>query len=259
MRPLLEVDDLHKAYQGVRAVAGVSLAVAAGSVTGLIGPNGSGKSTLFDCITGFQRGDAGVVRFDSREIGGVSPAAIARGGLRRTFQQLKIFPELTVLENLLTAAQASQGFSLAAELLRSRRVAAAERAARERAHALLGNIGMADQVNGRATALSYGQKKLVELAMALMNEPRLVLLDEPVAGVNPALIERIKAHLLSWRDRGVTFFVIEHNLKLVFDICDRVFVLDRGRILAAGPPCAVAEDPRVIEAYLGSRTGLDDE
>lgn len=257
---VLEVDALSKAYRGVVALDAVSVSVRRGSITGLIGPNGSGKSTLFDCVSGFQAGDGGSVRFAPRggaptELAGLGAAAIARMGLRRTFQQLRVYPELTVRDNLLTAAQTGAGLSLAAEVLRLPAARRHERDMRLRADALLDEMALADKAGGLASDLSYGQKKLVELAMALMGRPALLLLDEPVAGVNPTLVEALKARLLASRDQGTTLFVVEHNLKLVFEICDYVYVLDQGRLLAQGEPSEVAANPAVIAAYLGNHRG----
>jgi ABC-type branched-subunit amino acid transport system ATPase component len=253
MTPLLRVERLRKTYRGVVALDDVSLAVAPGSITGLVGPNGSGKTTLFDCVTGFQPKDAGAVWLGEQRIDALDAASIARAGLRRTFQQLRVFPALTVTENLLTAAQAHDGAGLARALLRTPAVRRADRAAAARAATLLDELGLAAQRDTPAAVLSYGQKKLVELAMAFMVEPRLVLLDEPVAGVNPTLIEAIKRHIRARRDHGITFFVIEHNLRLVFELCDEIIVLDRGAVLTRGDGAQVAHDPRVIAAYFGTR------
>ena len=255
MTPVLRVDRLSKSYRGVTALDGVSLEVGQGSITGLIGPNGSGKSTLFDCISGFQRQDAGRVWLQEKasavELTALPPVKVVRAGLRRTFQQLKVFPRLSVLDNLLTAAQAAPGFSPLAEALRWPGVRTHETVMRTRAVQLLEECSLSPHARAPASALSYGQKKLLELGMALMTGPRVLLLDEPVAGVNPALIADLRRELLRMPKRGVTLFIVEHNLKLVFDICDWIFVLDRGRLLAAGTPDQVAKDERVLEAYLG--------
>jgi len=248
---LLRIEGLAKHYRGVVALDALSLEVRPGTITGLIGPNGSGKSTLFDCISGFQRHDAGRVWLGEREISGMPAVKIARAGVRRTFQQLKVFAGLSVLDNLLGAAQGAAGHSAIAEVLRLPATRRHERTMRERAGQLLGELRLSGLADALAASLSYGQKKLLELGMALMTDPRLLLLDEPVAGVNPAVIDDLKGELLRMPGRGVTLFVVEHNLKLVFDICDWIFVLDRGRILAAGTPDQVAKDNRVIEAYLG--------
>jgi ABC-type branched-subunit amino acid transport system ATPase component len=248
---LLTLEGIVKRYRGVTALDGVSLEVRPGTITGLIGPNGSGKSTLFDCISGFQRPDGGRVALESTELTALAPVKVVRAGVRRTFQQLKVFPRLSVLDNLLAAAQSSSGYGAFAEALRLPKTRRHEAKMRARAMQVLEESNLAPHAAAPADALSYGQKKLLELGMALMTDPRLLLLDEPVAGVNPTLIEELRAELLRMPKRGVTLFVVEHNLKLVFDICDWIFVLDRGRVLSAGTPDAVSRDGRVMEAYLG--------
>jgi branched-chain amino acid transport system ATP-binding protein len=252
---ILRIEELVKRYRGVTALDGVSLEVQRGAITGLIGPNGSGKSTLFDCISGFQRQDAGRVWLHAAEAGveltGRRPVGIVRAGVRRTFQQLRVFPALSVRDNLLASAQAAAGYSALAETLRFPGVRRHERAMLERAAQVLDEAGLAPSGDKPAVTLSYGQKKLLELGMALMTDPKVLLLDEPVAGVNPGLIEELKQQLVRMARRGVTLFIVEHNLKLVFDISDWIFVLDRGRLLTAGTPAAVSGDERVMEAYLG--------
>ena len=255
MNAVLRIDGLVKTYRGVTALDGVSLQVRTGAITGLIGPNGSGKSTLFDCVSGFQRQDGGRVWLQrdgaATELTGWPAVKIVRAGVRRTFQQLKVFTTLSVLDNLLAAAQASPGYSAIAETLRLPGVRRHERKLRQRAAEVLEDSKLAPYAERPAADLSYGQKKLLELGMALMTDPKLLLLDEPVAGVNPALIEELKLQLLRMAKRGVTLFIVEHNLKLVFDICDWIFVLDRGRLLSAGTPQEVSRDDRVMQAYLG--------
>jgi branched-chain amino acid transport system ATP-binding protein len=250
---LLSVSGLGKHYFGVAALGGVSFRLSPGAITGLIGPNGSGKSTLFDCVTGFTALDEGRVDLAGQDITGQTPDLIARRGLTRSFQNLKVFQGLGARDNLLTAAQAHQGFSMTRELLGGPLVRHAEAAARERAEVLLRQVGLTAKADTPAGQLSYGQQKLIAICMALMPEPRLVLLDEPVAGVNPTLIEHIKEHIRTWNAAGTAFLIIEHNLRLIMDLCDRVLVLDRGRLLVDGSPAEVAADGRVIEAYLGHR------
>ena len=251
MSALLSVEGIVKRYRGVTALDGVSLEVKPGTITGLIGPNGSGKSTLFDCISGFQRADGGRVALQSAELTALRPVEVVRAGVRRTFQQLKVFPRLSVMDNLLAAAQSSSGYGAFAEALRLPKTRRHEAQMRERAVQLLEESNLAAHAAAPADGLSYGQKKLLELGMALMTDPKLLLLDEPVAGVNPTLIESLRAELLRMPKRGVTLFIVEHNLKLVFDTCDWIFVLDRGRLLSAGTPDAVSKDERVMQAYLG--------
>jgi len=248
---LLTVRGLTKRYSGITALDSVSLEIRERSITGLIGPNGSGKSTLFDCISGFQQRDAGTVSLASRELGGLSPVEIVRAGVRRTFQQLKVFAALSVVDNLLVSAQAAPAYSALAETLHLPATRRHERRMRERAHQILAELRLAPHAAALAGSLSYGQKKLVELGMALMSEPQILLLDEPVAGVNPTLIAELREELTRMPLRGVTLFIVEHNLKLVFDICDWIYVLDRGRLLAGGPPAVVAKDERLMQAYLG--------
>ena len=249
----LGVSGLSKHYFGVVAVDGVGFELRPGAITGLIGPNGSGKSTLFDCLTGFTEINGGRIRYGDYDIAGESPDRIARRGLTRSFQNLKVFEGLSAMENLLTAVQAHHGFSMFGELLGGARVRRAERAARDKAHRLLEQVELMAKADEPAGSLSYGQQKLLEICMALMPDPGLVLLDEPVAGVNPALIERIKEHIRAWNAEGIGFLIIEHNLRLIMDLCERVLVLDQGRLLVDGTPSEVAADGRVIEAYLGQR------
>lgn len=251
MAPLLLAEELRKAYAGVRAVDGVSFALAEGSITAIIGPNGSGKSTTVDLITGFQRADAGRVRLDGRDLLGLRPEQVARAGLMRTFQQVRVYPGLTVEENLLTAAQETDGAGWMDALLRSRRFRAADRAARARAAELLELVGLAAMARAPAGVLSYGQKKLVALAGALMPRPRLVILDEPVAGVNPTRVLEVEAILRRLHAAGQAFLLIEHNVDFVMRLAQRVIVLDQGRMIADGTPGQVRADEAVLEAYLG--------
>lgn len=251
--PLLQAQEVHKHYRGVSALQGVSIEVRAGSITGLIGPNGSGKSTLFDCITGFQSKDQGSIRLQGHDISQLPPHQIARLGLRRTFQQLRFFPELTVRDHLLTAAQSAPGFGYLSEMFNRRAVRDHEAQMQALAQSVLHDIRLEAVADHAAVGLSYGQKKLMELGMALMTRPKLLMLDEPMAGVNPTLVEGLKQNLLDIRARGVSLLIVEHNLKLVFEICDDIYVLDQGQLLAHGTPEQIAHDPRVMQAYLGRR------
>ncbi len=251
----LRVEGLVKSFGGLRALDGCSLEAEAGAITGLIGPNGSGKSTLFNCVTGFYRPDAGVIRLGDAPIAGLPPWAIARRGLVRTFQQARVFPRLTCLENLVCAPGDQPGERLGPALLRLPGARRREAALRERAHALLARVELADRADALAGGLSYGQQKLLELARALMTEPRLLLLDEPAAGINPALLERLVALVRALHAEGKGFLVVEHDMRLVMTLCQRVVVLDYGHTIAAGTPEEVARDPRVLDAYLGT-TGV---
>ncbi len=249
---MLRVEGLVKAFGGLRALDGCSFEATAGGITGLIGPNGSGKSTLFNCVTGFYAPDTGRVSFDGAPLTGLSPWEIAQRGIVRTFQQTRIFPRLTCLENLLSAPAGQPGEGLLAALARPPRVRRREAALRARAEALLARVELAAHADTLAGSLSYGQQKLLELGRALMTEPRLLLLDEPAAGINPALLERLVELIRALHAEGKGFLVVEHDMRLVMTLCQRVVVLDYGQTIAAGTPDEVARDPRVLDAYLGS-------
>jgi ABC-type branched-subunit amino acid transport system ATPase component len=241
-QPLLEVAGLCKRFGGVRAVDECSLTVERGSVTALIGPNGSGKTTVFNLITGYMPADAGTVMFAGQSITGLDAGRLYRRGLSRTFQQARVFLELTVQENLVVAGGAGwRG-------LFGRRVSNADR---RRAADLLDEFRLSSVADLLASELSWGQRKLLEFAAVLMSEPRLVLLDEPTAGVNPILTETMEAHIRTRHATGVTFLIVEHDMRFVMQVCDPVIVLDAGRTIASGPPERVQTDPRVLDAYLG--------
>ena len=217
--PALRVDGLVKAFGGLRALDGCSFEAAGDGITGLIGPNGSGKSTLFNCVTGFYRPDAGRVAFGEGPLTGLPPWAVARHGVVRTFQQTRVFPRLTCLENLLVAPAEQPGVGLAAALVRSPSVRRVEARLLARAEALLDRVDLGPHADALAGALSYGQQKLLELARALMTGPRLLLLDEPAAGINPALIDRLVALIRALHAQGMGFLVVEHDFRLVMSLC----------------------------------------
>ncbi len=248
---MLEVRDLVKEFGGLRVLDGVSFTVRAGTITGLIGPNGAGKTTLFDTIAGVHRPDAGSISFEGKAIGGLPPWRIFDAGLVRTFQIPRPFARMTVLENCMLAAQGQAGERFWNNWFARGRVRAQESALREQAREVLDFVGL-ERLSGEfARNLSGGQQKLLELARVLMAEPRLVLLDEPGAGVNPVLLETIADKLRELCRRGITFLVIEHNMDLIMSLCDPILVLAQGRLLLEGAPEAVRSDARVLEAYLG--------
>jgi ABC-type branched-subunit amino acid transport system ATPase component len=227
----------------VQAIRDASLVVERDSITALIGPNGSGKTTMFNVITGYLPADTGRVRFDGADVTGTKPAALYRRGLSRTFQQSRVFAHLTVQENLVVAG----GFSVTA--LFGRRVG---RQDRERAAELLAEFRLNHVADLYASELSYGQRKLLEFAAVLMSRPKLVLLDEPTAGVNPLMIETIEQHIRQLHATGITFLIVEHDMNFVMRLCDPVVVLDQGQEIFTGPPDAVRSNPAVLDAYLGA-------
>jgi branched-chain amino acid transport system ATP-binding protein/neutral amino acid transport system ATP-binding protein len=249
--PLLSVRGLARSYYGLRAIDGVDLDVAAGTITALIGPNGAGKTTAFQCISGVVPPDAGRVFFSGQDITGWRPDRITAAGLTRTFQIARGISRLSVLDNLMLYAPDQPGERLLAALTGAGR--AAEEAARQRAIDIARRLNLLRVANNAAGALSGGQKKLLEIGRALMARPRMILLDEPIAGVNPALAEEIAEHLRALRDEGITFLVIEHHMDLIARLCDPVIVMAEGRKLTEGSFAAVAEDPAVQEAYMGRR------
>jgi branched-chain amino acid transport system ATP-binding protein len=248
----LELHSVTRRFGGHRAVDGVSFQVRPGTITGLIGPNGAGKTTVFNLIAGALRPSAGRIVLGDRRLDGQPPHRILRAGVARTFQIPRPFAAMTVLENLMLAGQDQPGERFWANWLAPGAVAAGERALRERARALIEFVGLGAHAGAPARVLSGGQRKLLELARALMTAPRLLLLDEPAAGVNPALVEAIAERIVALQRAGVTVLVIEHNLDLVMRLCRPVLVMAGGRLLLEGDPEDVRADPRVVDAYVGA-------
>ena len=248
---ILEVSDAVKSFDGLRAVGGASFDVARGSITALIGPNGAGKTTMFDLLSGFGRPDSGSIRLEGKEIAGLAPHRIARLGLVRTFQLTRVLAGMSVIENMLLAARGQPGEHLPWLLARGR-VRAAEARARDLADSLLLTFGLQAKAGDYAGVLSGGQRKLLEIARALMAEPSIVLLDEPMAGVNPTLGRGIVDHIEALRkERGTTFLFVEHDMDVVMTRADRILVMAQGRVIAAGSPAEIRANAAVVEAYLG--------
>ena len=249
--PLLSVREVSKAFGGLRAVDACTLDAREGRITGLIGPNGAGKSTLFNVIMGLYAPDSGEVRFNGQRIDGLPPYRVVRLGLSKTFQIPREFRNLTVLENLMVAAPSRHGERLRDLFLRPGKVAAELSSTIRRAEEVLDTVGLRALRDEYARNLSGGQKKFLELARVLMPAPRMILLDEPVAGVNPTMTNRLLEVITRLRDRGTTFFLIEHDMNVVMTHCDHIIVLHQGRRLTEGTAAEVRADPRVVESYLG--------
>jgi branched-chain amino acid transport system ATP-binding protein len=249
---MLEVDAVQLSFRGVRALAGVSLELREGEVLGIIGPNGSGKSTLFNVITGIYTPDAGAVRFRGQAITGLDPRTIVGRGIARTYQNKRLFPSLSVLENVLVPALRREQGGLLGDMLGLPPAREGWRAARGRALECLEFVGLAPMAEAGARSLAYGQQNRLELARALALEPQLLLLDEPAAGLTQdertemrSLIQRIHA-------RGVSIALVEHDMRVVMGLCSRIVVLDHGEVIAVGAPAEIARNPAVIAAYLGA-------
>ncbi|MDB9375277.1 ABC transporter ATP-binding protein [Nodularia sphaerocarpa] len=250
--PLLAATGLCKSFGGIKAVKDATIEVNKGSITGLIGPNGAGKTTLFNLLSNFIRPDKGRVIFDGEPIQQLESYQIAQQGLVRTFQVARTLSRLSVLDNMLLAAQKQTGENFWQVQLQPHIVAQEEKQLKEQAMFLLESVGLAQKAQDYAGGLSGGQRKLLEMGRALMTNPKLILLDEPAAGVNPKLIDDICDRILRWnREDGMTFLIIEHNMDLIMSLCDRVWVMAEGQNLAEGTPAEIQSNTQVLEAYLG--------
>ncbi len=249
--PLLAATDICKAFGGIKAVEQANLSVQAGSITGLIGPNGAGKTTLFNLLCNFLPLDSGRVIFDGEPINHLQPHQVALQGLLRTFQVARVLSRLSVMENMLLAAPHQAGEKLWNGWFKPHHIRKEEQELQQRAWEILDCVGLGKKAHDYAGCLSGGQRKLLELARVMMHRPRLVLLDEPAAGVNPTLIQQICERIQCWNQEGVTFLIIEHNMDVIMSLCDTVWVMAEGKNLASGTPQAIQQHPDVLAAYLG--------
>lgn len=250
---MLDIKDLRVGFSGVRVLNGASFAVRGNTITGLIGPNGAGKTTLFNCVTGLLPAMQGTIVFDGAPIAGLAPERITQAGLVRTFQLARGFPRMSVFEHLMLYGTGQPGERLGPAYFNSRAAARREAELQERAWQVARRVKLDHVIDNLATDISGGQKKLLEIGRALMADPKMILLDEPMAGVNPTLSRDIAEQLILLRDEGMTILLIEHDLELVRMICDEVVVMAEGTFLTRGSYDEVVADTRVQEAYLGHR------
>jgi len=250
--PVLELDGIVKVFGGLRAIGGVSFAVRPKQIFGLIGPNGAGKTTIFNVVTGVYKPDGGAVRFQGHSIGGVAPWRIALAGIGRTFQNIRLFTQMSVIENVMVSAHHTASAGVLGAMLRTRRHADNERAMRDKALELLDAFGLAPHKDEEARSLPYGSQRRLEIARAMMLEPKLILLDEPAAGMNSREATKLMEQIRWLRDRfGLTIVLVEHNMQVVMGVCEHVHCVDHGETIASGTPDEIKRHPAVLAAYLG--------
>ena len=249
--PLLEIRQVTKRFAGVLALDRVDMAIYPNERISLIGPNGSGKTTLFNCITGFYRPEGGQVIYKGADITHERPDEISLAGIARTFQNVRIFPSLTVAENLAISLQQHQEEKFFNRIFHTGNIRRLDRETADKVDVMLGMVGLAHLGDERAASLVYGHRKLLEFACALIPDPDLIMLDEPAAGVNTAMVDEMKQYIMQFNQQGKTFLIVEHNMGVVMDISQRIVVLDYGEKIAEGTPAEIRENPRVGEAYFG--------